>query len=567
MAETSIESRYFEHLAEYSIAICKKCRHGVLPSHIKRHVQRAHKVKRKQAEEIAEGVRVWVGLIEYASELQAPSQVIPPISQLPVYPDGLLCQLEAARCCKVFRSIDVIKKHWREVHDWSVGSKGGHLSQVAQKEVQLRIDVGCRRVHCQRLFIQGPGSQYFEVQPPNDNSPDVVPVDGGAAWARVGETMDKAWERVEKRAHKTIQEGERNEVNPWVERTQWLPYLVGMERADLMACVEEPVAEPDLRNDVEPEPVEAAIWKAMDGLTRFSQASVIERVGVFVRLEAIRTEKHQTRYQPLQAYMDKEAIVKHTRPWQQVLMFFARTQKEHGWKSPQYRFKRRQHEAWEALVHEAERAAGGEAEERETEADEVDEQMDEEADDELETDEEMEVDEMDQATEAAPDQSAASARPEKLSRIQKACLEFCIALLDHRITRQEYDSPLVCALAVLGVKEEGWKGPEQYPPILSAVIKTARFMVVQQGLELSGADLPDPQDSEDTDNDDNAYESGPSPRRRPKGCLQFVQHMMDRFMVRGCHSPMQWMLDLRTYGLKIHYNTTSRGHVEWTGDE
>ena len=28
------------------------------------------------------------------------------------------------------------------------------------------------------------------------------------------------------------------------------------------------------------------------------------------------------------------------------------------------------------------------------------------------------------------------------------------------------------------------------------------------------------------------------------------------------------MLDLRTYGLKIQYNTTTRGHVEWTnGDE
>ena len=40
---------------------------------------------------------------------------------------------------------------------------------------------------------------------------------------------------------------------------------------------------------------------------------------------------------------------------------------------------------------------------------------------------------------------------------------------------------------------------------------------------------------------------------------------MDRFMVRGSHSPVQWMLDLRTYGLKIHYNTTSRGHVEWVG--
>jgi hypothetical protein len=54
-----------------------------------------------------------------------------------------------------------------------------------------------------------------------------------------------------------------------------------------MACVEEPVAEPDLRSDEEAEPVEAAMWAAIEGLTRFSQASVIERVGVFVRLEAI----------------------------------------------------------------------------------------------------------------------------------------------------------------------------------------------------------------------------------------------------------------------------------------
>jgi hypothetical protein len=118
-----------------------------------------------------------------------------------------------------------------------------------------------------------------------------------------------------KRAQSTIQVGERNEVNPWVERTQWLPYLVGMERADLIACIEKPVAELDPRSDNKAELMEAAIWEAMDKLTRFSQASVIERVGVFVRLEASRTVKHQTRFQPQQPYMDKEAIVKHTRPW------------------------------------------------------------------------------------------------------------------------------------------------------------------------------------------------------------------------------------------------------------
>jgi hypothetical protein len=88
-------------------------------------------------------------------------------------------------------------------------------------------------------------------------------------------------------------------------------------------------------------------------------------------------------------------------------------------------------------------------------------------------------------------------------------------------------------------------------------------MVVQQALELSELLGNDEFD------DDSAYESDSSQRRqrRPKGCLQFVQEMMDRFMVRGSHGPMQWMLDLRTYGLKIYYNTTSRGYVEWMGGD
>jgi hypothetical protein len=38
---------------------------------------------------------------------------------------------------------------------------------------------------------------------------------------------------------------------------------------------------------------------------------------------------------------------------------------------------------------------------------------------------------------------------------------------------------------------------------------------------------------------------------------------MDQFIVRGSCSLMQWILDLRMYRLKIYYNMTSRGHVEW----
>lgn len=42
--------------------------------------------------------------------------------------------------------------------------------------------------------------------------------------------------------------------------------------------------------------------------------------------------------------------------------------------------------------------------------------------------------------------------------------------------------------------------------------------------------------------------------------------MILRFMVRGTCTPMEWMMDLRSYGLKIVYNTTKPGHIEWNGD-
>ena len=182
------------------------------------------------------------------------------------------------------------------------------------EKIQTRISTSCKTVHCQRLLVQGQGSQYFEIQQSDEDCPDAVPIDGNAAWTQVGEQMAKAWANVETRTQNTIQAGEKDEVNPWLERTQWLPYLMGMNRPDLLACIEEPVAEPDPRGEEESEPVELAIWAAMDELARFSQTSVINRVGVFVRLEAIRTEKHQTRFQPLQPYMDEKAIVEHARP-------------------------------------------------------------------------------------------------------------------------------------------------------------------------------------------------------------------------------------------------------------
>ncbi|KIV98356.1 uncharacterized protein PV09_09802 [Verruconis gallopava] len=217
----------------------------------------------------------------------------------------------------------------------------------------------------------------------------------------------------------------------------------------------------------------------------------------------------------------------------------------------------------------------------------------------------------------------------RMSAIQKACLDFCVELLNMEIEFSEYESALVYALAVLGVSETGWRGPDSYPPILSSVIKCARFMVVQKAVHMARSPVENEHFAgrrkmdldEDSGYDSNGTASpSPSSRvqwrshgrssspiphepvspnrfrwasssvhgrsspgnpsspvmeprgrpqtRRARSCLDFVNDMMDQFMVRGTKGPIQWMLDLRTYRLKIHYNTTSSGHVEWcNGDE
>jgi uncharacterized C2H2 Zn-finger protein len=155
MTKNSVAGEYFEHLAEYALAVCRKCRHGILPSQVKSHLQHAHRAKRKEAEGVAEEVSSWAGLIQYASELEVPSQIIQPVHPLPVYADGLMCQIEPGRCRQIFRSAEAMRKHWQRAHDWSPAVREGRPSGVEQKKIQSRISKGCKTVHCQRLLVQG----------------------------------------------------------------------------------------------------------------------------------------------------------------------------------------------------------------------------------------------------------------------------------------------------------------------------------------------------------------------------------------------------------------------------
>ncbi|WP_204180599.1 hypothetical protein, partial [Staphylococcus sp. GDY8P64P] len=90
----------------------------------------------------------------------------------------------------------------------------------------------------------------------------------------------------------------------------------------------------------------------MAGLIRTSQV-VASQQGNLIWMAVIRTEQHQNRYQPLQAYMNQESIQHHMLPWQQIIMFFAHTQMEPTEETPGYQFTWRQQKTWEILWEQA----------------------------------------------------------------------------------------------------------------------------------------------------------------------------------------------------------------------
>jgi hypothetical protein len=210
----------------------------------------------------------------------------------------------------------------------------------------------------------------------------------------------------------------------------------------------------------------------MAGLAKFCQKTVAKKAGLFVRFEVIRSEKRQTRYVPLMAYQDYKAIGTYTRPWQRVLMFFARTRKaESREAAPKYRLTRQQEEAWVQFIREAKkeiREEGGKLMKIDPKKKRKKRRTRDDADSEEEEHREEQPEEAEQ---------------QELTAIQRACLRFCMALLDQRNIDHDYDSAFVCGLAVLEVKEVGWKGVDQYPPILSKLIKISRFIVVQQAFD------------------------------------------------------------------------------------
>jgi hypothetical protein len=74
-----------------------------------------------------------------------------------------------------------------------------------------------------------------------------------------------------------------------------------------------------------------------------------------------------------------------------------------------------------------------------------------------------------------------------VSTLEQIYLDFCFSLLNYSLYTDKYKSVLIVALAILSLIKHGFRGSYDYPFMLSSLIKTFRFMIVQLIIQPSKA--------------------------------------------------------------------------------
>ncbi|KAF9890012.1 hypothetical protein FE257_006692 [Aspergillus nanangensis] len=429
-----MEHQLFEIIPLLRIMICRQCQYGVWPAEVECHLKQQHQLPHSLVQPIVQAIQQWTEVAPNPQAIQVPQALDTPLPVLPCYWDGFLCRREPQACSFIASTLRSMRTHWYRHHQWSQYPGRGRVSVALRAQREAEFQQSFEQVAYQQLFPSRAGSHYIHIRYPQGRQSPPPPSDQAQ---RAVDAVLQAWEAAEAARQATpIEPDELTDANPWLRRTRWPEALQGIPAADLRQSVVAPDPEPQ---DAVEQGVQV-LWETIAQVVRRSQQTV-RYCGAAIRMEAVRNQAGRLPYQPLMAYLDGDDIQKHIQPWQQVLAFIARTQHPQDWAYPQYDLTARQRAKWEDLWWLIQHPE-------------------------------------------APVEVEEALQPWIMRPREQACLEFCVELLNQRHRTQEYESALVCAMAVLGRGERGWQGPDSYPPILSRVIKIARFMVVQKALWL-----------------------------------------------------------------------------------
>ena len=426
-----------------------------------------------------------------------------------------------------------------------------------------------------------------------------------------GDALFEQWtkEREEQKKKKMIKDKSiRNEASPWLSFTRWDSHLAGFEREAVLMTIRPAEDEmedkeeindqrwghqiqdnnnDEIRHDEDEDEGLAVACRATRRLIRKSMAVCQPEIVSRSALEFVnRRETGESRNEkPFYGNQKVKTIRKYSRVWIKILRYIWRTgQREREGESkrddgvrergrererggddgvrPSWVFTQQQERHYQMMVSAArdedERQQGG-REEQEAGSSQRARGSQRAGDSQRAGASQGRKDQQQRPAE----ETSREDQQKRQEKMEQHCLRFWMTMFDHELRSSEYDSGIISGLAVLGLDTQngGWMPVENFTPLLSALVTVARAMVVytayrhrldaiqkwmERGFDQRGAE-----------------EQAPSQ-------FEVVQQMVQKFMTLtdfgGMPSPMDRILHMRTYGMKIRFTTKGEGRVSWVGD-
>ncbi|KAK5989588.1 hypothetical protein PT974_01671 [Cladobotryum mycophilum] len=422
--------------------------------------------------------------------------------------DGLRC----VECGRVYRQVRRIQEHCRKAHNWvNEWSKGGNVVKRAKQAREVPWITGVR---CQRFFQTRAASGWFEVGR-DDGEANGQPATGESTMERITRIHQEQAERFEASTKEAIRVGnEKMEPNAWLDRVGWAAHLQRLDPIELQEATG-PIQEH--------EAVLQKLWESLERVMDQARATAVSsKVGAPALFEVQRKEIKVKPARPFDNRLEDDTWVRYKEVYRKLLCVIQRTQQWDDNKRPPYKFTPRQGDAWDDFEETIEKNI----------------------------------------------QLLSEGLIEGLvedEKVDRLCLDMVVKLLNHQMKQDHYDNAIISGLAVLGIQEDkGWMSPLDYTPIYSAVIKIARMLVLYQSYLEREDEVAKMMRDLGMDEDEA--------REEARGVFRIVRTKVQRFMTQTTHrrdaepTPMDWIMEMRTYGMYIRYNTVADGTIDWDGD-
>lgn len=512
-------NQIFEYLPVHRIAVCKTHKQGIIKSQLGTHLNTKHQ------EYTAHMRRKIIVAVEQASSLQPwasqpddvvyPSRDSAPLPHLPVYKDGLQCE----RCDQIVRQKRSIQRHCRTEHGW--GTRGSGIQPMWTV------------VACQKLHGAGPLGQLFQVNA-EQAAPSVTFDPDSAISQAIDASFTQATAQLDELDAKNNDAIEadtnRYEYSQWLARAGWARHLKGLSREWLLTMAKKPAYSERALFEI-CLAVRMVIWRAQ-------QVSQSSAVGMPAMMYINRREfgGDARSEKPFNASQTRNTMIKYSNIWLEIIAYIWRTHElpvvsprsdeEVEGHRPPYHMSGKQN----ACMDRIKRVVGNRR-----------------AEDWFEELEDSEEDDIDDAQQ---------------EELEGHVLEFILSLMNQGLGDDEYNSALLSGLAVLGISGgSGWLNPLIYTPKQSAIITTTRMLVLYRAHQFHQSDVERLTRQGYGLNDAKAL---------AQTILSYVQEMASQFMTlmqfNGRSTPMDTILRLRSFGLKIRFTTNSEGVIDWIGE-